>query len=294
MKQLCATAVLLAFTLAPPTLAGQGPAIAGAEARPGRLSFDVASVKVDKAGLPPQGPRQSLDVKDGYFSMVNCGVFCLISFAYHLSPDELVDIYPQLGGAMAERFDVEARGNSNATEDDVRLMVQSLLADRFKFAMHYETRQKPIYQLVLAKPGKLGPNLKAYSTGEEPCVDHPTPMQAVPGGFPASCGVRQLLRASQTGDFREGGRNMSIAQISALFRVYGRLDRAVVDDTGLTGTYDYILEWTANASASPVANDSTGTTFIEALQDQLGLKLKAATGTVNAFIVDHIEQPSAN
>lgn len=259
-----------------------------------KMSFDVASVKVDNLGLPPAGPKQSLKVTGGSFSMTNCGVFCLISFAYNLTADDLIDVYPQLPkGMISERFDVEARADGNPAQDGVRLMVQSLLADRFKLTMHYETREKPVYDLILAKPGKLGTQLRLYSRDEQACVNTAT-AQTVADGFPASCGYRQSLPASQAGYSRDGGREMGIAQISALFRVYGHLDRPIVDKTGLSDTYDYIIEWDPKASAGPEEHDSTGPSFIEALQDQLGLKLKASTASVKEFVIDHIEDPSPN
>jgi len=294
MKLVLECALLIGLSLV--ARAGSGPPLSRAPRQTAvteKMSFDAASVKVDKAGLPPAGPAQSVNTTPEVFSMTNCRVYCLIGFAYNLTLDQMSDLYPQIPkDVFSERFDVEARSASEATQDQMRLMVRSLLEDRFKFAMHYQVLQKPFYNLVVAKAGKLGPQLRPFGN-EEPCPTGPPSAPAVAGGFPTVCGSPQFMGSSQPGLVRSGSRNTSMAQIAAWLRALGGLDRAVFDETGLTGNFDFVVEWDRSASTNP-QSESRGPTFVEALQDQLGLKLEAETGPVRTFVVDHIEQPTPN
>jgi uncharacterized protein (TIGR03435 family) len=268
----------------------------------GKMSFEVVSVKTNKAGAFPSGPRPYSNISLGpeddqptgnLFSASNTSLWSLISFAYKFTLNDSIALSPQLPKwANEERFDIQARANGNPTKDQFRLMVQALLADRFKFAMHYEIRQIPLYNLVLAKPGKLGSQLRLYGN-EEPCPAAPAPDAKVAGGYPADCGTLQFMTSSQPGLVRVGGRNMSITMMATSLSALGSLDRPVFDRTGLSGNIDFIVEWDRRHVIEPMA-DAPGSTFPEALQDQLGLKLDAQKGPVNTFIVDHIEEPSAN
>lgn len=261
-----------------------------ANSAPSKLSFDVTSVKkVNTSGsaLPGLGAVQ---INGGSFSMLNISVETLLHFAYDFAPDEKPLGLPS--SMTSERFDVEARASGNPTREGFRTMTRSLLADRFKLAAHYETRQTPIYGLMQAKPGKLGPQLRTYSDAEEPCVAKPTPKQTVAGGFPASCGQWQFL-PDHAGVIRVGGRNMGMEDINNVFQIFAHLDRRVFDQSGLSGKYDFILEWGFTTSDAPTA-ETNEPTFSEALQAQLGLKLEAKTAPVNILVVDHIEEPAPN
>jgi uncharacterized protein (TIGR03435 family) len=289
---LAAWALGLGIILTQPARA-QGQAAEQASRAAAKMSFDAISVKLNKAGLPPAGPMQKMNATAEVFSMTNCGVYCLIGFAYNLTLDQGADVYPQIPkDIFSERFDVEARAANEVTQDQMRLMVRSLLEDRFKLAMHYEMRQKSFYNLVIAKAGKLGPQLRPYGN-EEPCPTGPPSSPTVAGGFPAGCGSPQFMNSNQPGLVRSGSRNVSLEQITAWMRVLGGLDRPVFDRTGLSGTFDFVLEWDKSASTNP-QSESTGPTFVEALQDQLGLKLESDAGLVKTFVVDHIEQPTPN
>jgi uncharacterized protein (TIGR03435 family) len=144
----------------------------------GKMSFEVASVKQDKTGLPPPGlapysniPLYAGDVfppNGGRLLITNLPVWNFIVFAYKMSGSEANVLSRQLPQwALEERFDIDARAPEGTTKDQMRLMMQSLLADRFKLAMHYETRQEPVYDLVFVKPGKMGPRLRLYQNNRE-------------------------------------------------------------------------------------------------------------------------------
>jgi len=262
-----------------------------------KLSFDVISIKLDRdSNVTPAGglPRQS---NGGLFHVTKRPLMDLISGAYNLSGYEYRAVKVQLPQwAWTEYFDIEARAAGNPTPDQMRLMVQSLLADRFKFAMHYEDRRVPFYALEVVKPGKLGSQIKPYASSEEPCATGPVQIQTVAGGFPAICGLPQRLEASQPGLTRFGFRNVSMEQLAAYTTGMGELDRPVLDRTGLSGAFDLVIEYdrSANNNLQTETTVPNGPTLFEAMQKQLGLKLEDKTGPVKTFVVDHIEEPTAN
>jgi uncharacterized protein (TIGR03435 family) len=106
------------------------------------------------------------------------------------------------------------------------------------------------------------------------------------------------MTPSIPGRFRAGARNVTMGMIAATLSAIGNLDRPVLDQTRLSGNVDFILEWMPERrSASPGANselDDSGPTFLEALQEQLGLKLVSQRGPLEVLVIDHIEQPSEN
>ncbi len=185
----------------------------------------------------------------------------------------------------------------------MRLMVQSLLADRFKLAIHFETQQVPALALTLAKPGKTGPRLRLHAEG--PSCDAPLPPSAEgastnrPEAFPRECSVYGLSRRPDH-TLLAGSRNTTMELLAAsLASLPDGLDRPAVDRTGLTGKYDFTIEWTpesnvpgANAAVAQPA--SQGTTFLEAVKEQLGLKLESTRAPLDVLVIDHVEKPSEN
>ena len=176
--------------------------------------------------------------------------------------------------------------------------------------MHYETREVPALALVLVKPEKTGPQLQAH-TGDAPCsteaappsapasVQTPSPNQTLANGLPALCGGIFGMPSSVPGRQRAAARNVTIGLIASLAPGPGNLGRPVVDHTGLTGTFDFSLEWTLEINgALPLGvdfePDQSGPTFVEALKEQLGLKLESTKGRVEVFVVDHVERASEN
>jgi uncharacterized protein (TIGR03435 family) len=285
-----------------PQLCAQSPGDNWETAAGGKASFDVASVKPNPAGffsgtLPhsifPLVSAGRDPLTGGLFWVTDYPISGLIAFAYKLSDNDINKGYSQLPKwATIRGFDIQARATGNPTKDQFRLMVRSLLVDRFKFAMHYDVRQAPVYYLVLLKPRKMGPRLRAHRT-EVPCSSARGPGQTVAGGFPAACGDLEVLNSTQPDHLiRFGARNVSMALIADSLPAIGGLDRPVFDRTGLSGNFDLILEWDRRP-LSYEQSDTAGPTFMEALKNQLGLKLDARTGTVNTFVhIDHVEEPS--
>ena len=304
-------AVFMAGVLAEP----QSPAPAWEEAAGGKMSFSIASVKPDKAPQDINHTHSNVDLTPqpgftptgGLFSATNYPLTIYMWFAYKLTTEQVTALRDQLPKwALTTGYDVDARAAGNPTKDQYRLMMQSLLADRFKLAVHFEQRQSPVLALTLDKAGKLGPNLRKHDPGV-PCTAA-TPAAGltfspatVAGGFPRACGQFMLLAPPTTG-LRGGARDVSMQVIASLFSdnpVLG-LSQPVVDKTGLTGTFDFVIDFAPQITGPlpPGVDyhpDPNAPTFLEALKDQLGLKLESGqTAPIDSPVIDHIEEPTPN
>ena len=279
-----------------------------------KMTFEVASVKLSKSTDRPTS-NVPLSVDDvyaptgGLFSSTNSPLFAYLRFAYKSSLAT-----PGLPGwGRTDRFDIEAKAQGNPTKDQFRLMMQSLLADRFKLVLHTETRQSPIYAIVVLKPGKMGPQLQpddgSCATASDDIKTLATAPQLPPPASAAAsasqipsipCGVLMPVPPSAPGRMRIAGRRVPISLIAAMLpNPASGVDRPVFDHTGLNGTFDMSFEWAIRLppGAPPPPGftpDENGPTFFEALQDQLGLKLVPQTGPVDVLVIDHVEQPSPN
>jgi uncharacterized protein (TIGR03435 family) len=220
------------------------------------------------------------------------------------------DVSTQLPKSFpTDAFDIEARAAGNPTKDQMRLMMQSLLADRFKLRVHFETREGPVYALTLVRPGHTGPKLRPHADGPA-CPDFEMDAPAIPAPprnasdvFPPVCGW-PIISGTLV-----GGRDVTveiIAQeiIHGFGSLAGEVDRPVVDQTGLKGRYDFTLQLlpetlSFSVSVSPPNPDGTptdpkGTPFLNALREQLGLKLVSSKGPIRKLVIDHVERPSGN
>jgi bla regulator protein blaR1 len=280
----------------------------------GKMAFEVASVRSDKPGTFTL-PTFWLDLGDlkppgGRFS----GSFPLasyISFAYKLLAFQSEEMRAQLPKWANDNYAVGAEAGGNPTKDQMRLMMQSLLADRFKLRTHFETKEVPVLALTLAKPGKLGPKLLPHSD-RPPCPDsfemtNPFTTPPKPGDvFPPNCGPPALFVAITDGT-RIGSRNTTMGFLADDIYTYGsrlgEIDKPVVDQTGVEGRFDFVLELPAGMIFSLIPKppnpddpppDPKGTPFVNALREQLGLKLVRSKGQVRTLIIEHVEKPSEN
>ena len=291
----------------PPASQSPQPIPAWQKAAGGKMEFEAASIRPATSGT---SARQNFDlsVEDlavplgGRFSATGAlGMY--IQFAYKLSVFEdqaAFDHMPKW--ATAEFFDIEAKAPAtDATKDQMRLMVQSLLADRFKLVVHFETRDVPAMALVLANPNKLGPRLRLHSQGPAcdakiPPVDHSSPK--IPDVWMPVCDSTQMTDwANHTVIL--GSRNTTMDVFANWIPLIETLDRPVVNQTGLTERFDIEANFTPpwqmpKEQGTDVQLDLTGPTFREALKDQLGLKLVPTHAPVQALVIDHVEQPSPN
>jgi uncharacterized protein (TIGR03435 family) len=240
------------------------------------LTFEVASIKPDTS----MGRNISLNrTPGGGLDATNVPARLLITFAYNISDH-------QLSGAPSwldsERYDIHAKPparvaakepsdffDAPATER-LRLRMQALLADRFQLVVHQETREMPVYALVV---GRNGPKLAAWKEGDDPGP------QIIGRSGTLTCKKVSMQR------FAEGV-------------LAGRLGRNVENQTGLSGDYNFKLEYddAPPKTGSDPADTASATrpTFLDALQEQLGLKLEHRKGPVEVLVIDHVERASAN
>ena len=140
--------------------------VGSAAAQSAALSFDVASVKANKSDAQPNsnfplGPGDVYSPNGGYFSATNFPLVTYIVFAYKIAGNQMQTLVPQLPGwVTTEKFDIQARVQGNPGKDEMRMMMRTLLAERFKLAVRMETRQAPVLAWVLLKPGTNGPGVR--------------------------------------------------------------------------------------------------------------------------------------
>jgi uncharacterized protein (TIGR03435 family) len=270
------------------------------------MAFEVASVKLDpgpfRAPNFPLGPGDAYRPVGGRFS-ADFPLTTYITFAYKISltQDQRQSMMAHLPSWVAtDRFAIEARAEGAPTKDQMRLMMQSLLAERFKLAVHFETRLAPVLAIVLVKPGQTGPKLRPHAEGV-PCEATPAtngPPAYDAKVFPPVCDTYMMMM-NPNALTRAGSRNTTLALLADALPGIGRLDRPVVDQTGLSGRFDFSIEFApeSNPPSAPAADapaDLPGPTFLEALRGQLGLKLEPTKAPLQILIVDHVERPSEN
>lgn len=273
-------------------------------------TFDVASVKPSQPGVQsnsnfPLGPGDVYVQNGGLFAANNLPLVTYIFFAYKFIGNQAQFLLPQLPDwAKTEQFDIHARAQGNPSKDQMRLMMRALLADRFKLAIHDETREVPVFAFVLVKPGKTGPQLKLHSEGV-PCSTDLTPAAAqatvdtVDGGLPALCNGIFGMPSTVPGRTRAAARNVTVAFVADSLSIGANLGRPMIDKTGLTGTVDFSLEWTPeNRNPLPpgaeIPLDPNALPLQEALKEQLGIKLQPDKASASILVLDHVEHPSAN
>ena len=211
----------------------------------------------------------------------------LIREAYGVEDDQISGAPNWLN---SERYDIEAKADKSVADElqklsfdqrlvEYRRMLQALLADRFQLTLHRETKELPVYALIIAKKG---PKLQETHPGD----NDPTGMTFGRGllkgeGVPIALLVRHLSQQ--------------------------RLGRPVLDKSGLTGKYDFTLQWTPEENRAPMFKgtrdggqgpdsppDSSGPSIFTAIQEQLGLRLESQKGPVEVLVIDHVERPSEN
>jgi len=243
----------------------------------------------------------------GRLTATNASLKLLIQFAYaaHDSPHWLPLLASQVAGGPAwidsVGYDIEAKPEGNTDAKHAWLMLETLLADRFKLALHRETRELPVYDLTVAKSGPKLPAAK-----EAGCVSFPpgTPPRPVPGKV--DCGYVSGPFSEYTPGLHIKGSKVHVADL--VRELASVLDRPVLDKTGFTGEFDLDLSFTADDATmglpgSGGPGDPGGTrpptdpnlpNIFAALEEQLGLKLVSAKGPVEVLVIDHVERPTAN
>jgi uncharacterized protein (TIGR03435 family) len=195
-------------------------------------------------------------------------------------------------------IDANAKDKPNPKEwlTSMTSLLQSLLEDRFKLKLHRETRELPVYVLTVAKGGP-----KFQQSKEKSCTTFNWIRNSPPPGQIASihCGAAELTNAQLNRTLDAVGISMTGATPDApglTWFLSRELDRIVIDKTGLTGLFDFYLEWNRAATLNKAATsaDPDNPSLFTALPDQLGLKLTPEKGPVEILVIDHAEKPSEN
>jgi uncharacterized protein (TIGR03435 family) len=301
--------LLMFFAIAPESVAQSRPLAPLPETVGQKLQFEVASVRENKSD---SRPASNFPIDRGNAYSPNQGIFfatsqpliAYIIFAYKVNVSEfrggLMRQLPKW--AITDKFDIDARAEShNPTKDEMRLMVQSLLEERFRLKVHREKRQLPVFGLYLVKNGKTGLQLRPHNPNSScsAAVLAPKmeiPVEAMVGLWPAVCGDGTEVRISKD-HLREGGRDMTMSAIADWLTGAGEFERPLLDQTGLGGTFDFIVDFDPESlgreADSSIPHDS-GPTIREAMKEQLGLKVEKQEGSVSLFFIDSVEYPSAN
>jgi len=246
--------------------------------------FEVASIK-------PSPPLDGKPIRIGMVSDPSRfnGTFVtltdLIARAYGIDHSRISGGPPWV---LSDHFDVIATLPQNTPSDRIPLMLQALLAERFRLVVRRDSRITRVYALV---PAKGGPKLKKSEAEDSASQGrNPTPVSSAPiimrpnGAFGICCG-RAHLRTSM-----EGFALMLSAET----------DRPVRDETGIQGVYDILLDWTPEAAAPQSGRDTveapaaTGPSIYTAVQEQLGLRLEPGSVPLDYLVIDHVEKPDAN
>jgi uncharacterized protein (TIGR03435 family) len=261
-------------------------------------AFEVTSVKPNKADLRMVTPPSLTPRPNGVFNFTATDVALreMILAIYKVQPYQVIGA-PSWD--LSERFDIVAKPpeGMKPTADDAAAMWKGLLADRFKLAVHTETRDEPIYALVMARSDRrLGPQFHQSSVD----CSGPRPAPQQPGGRPF-CGIRNFF-----GNISAGAVTMErFAQV-----LVPSVGRPVFDRTDLTGRFDFDVLYHPGPTEFPgvdlaavgAAGARQGLTLppddspslFTAVQEQLGLKLESTKGPVDVLVIDHVERPTAD
>lgn len=224
-----------------------------AQAQPGTTRFDAASVK----GNPEAHGHPDIETSGNSLTIRRASLAICIRWAYSVRRDQVAGP-PWIN---SKRFDISAKVDKPASENEIRMMLQSLLIERFKLALHHETKALPIYMMSLAK------------------------------------GRTKLVKsnpATQGGNPRIGRESYEIphvtmAAFARLLSDLGAVDYPVVDRTGLADTFDISLKFPEGSRPSPLP-DSNGVSTFSLLEEQLGLKLELQQLPTDVLVIDHAEK----
>jgi uncharacterized protein (TIGR03435 family) len=257
-------------------------------------SFEVATIRPSD----PNKPGGSLMMSSDKFETESQTLIGILKFAYNLNMGGKQQISGGPEWVGSAKFDITAKEDAETVAalnklpreervEKFRVMVQELLAERFKLKVHHETKELPVYAMTVVKSGvKM------------------TPVAAVPVATDGAAPSRPLgsgIRRMGAGQMQ--GINTTPELLANVLGSQPEIGgRMVLDKTGLAGKYDFMLKWTPDAGmggagdggASPAVADVSGPGLFTALQEQLGLKLDATKGMVNTIVIDSVEMPSEN
>jgi len=268
-----------------------------------KLTDAAPSTVFEAASIKPQAPSSDGSIRtmvqfppNGRLTAAGATVKTLICVAYGLSDFQVLggpnwieedryDVLATPGSALEEQLQkMKSDDNTQAK----RQMLQALLADRFKLILHHDTKELPIYGLVVAKSG---------SKLQETKPDDANPDAANAPAHPTNKG--RMRMSIDSGSIEITATGMAMDGLAR--QLASQLHSTVQNNTGLKGIYDFTLRFTpddapmdASGGANASLADNGGTSIFAAVQDQLGLKLESKKGPVEIVVVDHVDKPSDN
>lgn len=261
-----------------------------------QVAFEAASIKPATSGVRQRrpgiagGPGTS-DPGRIRYSGISLRDLILLAYrvqAFQLAAPKELD---------ARTFDVEAKLPPGATQAQLRLMLQNLLAERFHLELHREEKVLPVYRLEIAKGGpKLAPSREKWAGNADDfdplAPAPPNELEVHEDGFPnVPAREGSWLAALRTGYARTHQIDASMADLAGILSK--QLEKSVIDATALTGRYEFTLSWMSAVPSTPVVE--VGPDLFAALRQQLGLQLEGSKAPVEILMMDHFEkEPSEN
>jgi len=244
----------------------------------GNPNFTVASIKPSADDFPGMVIRQ---LGNGGYSAQKVVVLALLTSAYGVSPQRILGLP---SWAKADRYDIEARYEAgDSPVPPLNLLLQGLLRERFSLAAHMESRDFPVYFLrAIAKDGNPGAGVKASRFD---CSDPTTTNGAQQNNQRAPNGAGACTAIERPDAFIAGG--VTIDSLARSIRIPAGRD--VINDTGLSGAWEFSLEFAPPGDTSGDKPD-----IFTAIKNQLGLKLESGTAPLDVLVVDSVARPTAN
>jgi uncharacterized protein (TIGR03435 family) len=252
-------------------------------------AFEVATIRPSD----PNKPGASLMMSDDKFWTQSQTLKSILKFAYNLNFGAEQQISGGPAWVGSAKFDITAKEDAETAAalnklpreervEKFRMMVQAMLAERFKLKVHHESKELPVYAMTVAKGGsKMTPAAPDVVAADGTTPRRGSGIQRTGAGQMKGMNTTPELLANVLGSQPEIG------------------GRMVLDKTGLTGKYDFMLKWTPDAGMSGggdagASPDAAGPSLFTALQEQLGLRLDATKGMVDTIVIDSVEMPSEN
>lgn len=298
--------IVMALGLRPWALAALATAACAGFVSAQAPAFEAASIKPTTPDNPTS--TSTFFFRSNQLSIINHPLRLLMAIAFGLDVNKARSLIVGLPGwADNDGWDIQAAAADAPSTQQKRVMLQALLAERFKLTYHRETRQLPVFALSLQNAGRTGPQLRPPSD-EATCQPNPNAGATEPTGRTPLESVTQILRDGPCGRVLAGvlpndrsqawagGRRVSLATFAASLGEQTPLERPIVlDRTGLDGLFDIAMVWNPQIQELAAnAGDQTGLTFVQALREHLGLRLQRENGPVEVIVVDRVERPTSD
>ncbi|MGA2262712.1 MAG: TIGR03435 family protein [Acidobacteriota bacterium] len=317
--------VIFSFNGSPPGMAQLKAGTAAQQAQAAApTSFEVASIKPSDPSPNGMFMVRIGASPGGRWTASGITVGMLIQQAYDVRDYQISGAPSWLN---SERYDIVAKADvPNITRDMAKVLLQSLLAERFNLKIHRETKELPIYALVIGKDGhklhesETQPTSQAGSQPPDPSKPVQKGTYNVGAGGTAGAAVSvgpggkvvDTEAPVKSGSMIRMGRGQLSAQMTPVSAIAAmlaqQLGRPVIDKTDIKGNFDFSLQWTPDetqrgpglggmdrpATDSPLPSDTSGPSIFTAVQEQLGLRLEATKGPVEILVIDHVEKASGN